>query len=156
MADEPSPSEVGDHPPPAGATAPGIERIETSATALPPTDGDGRSRNAQPPAPEDIDLTVYGEDVRTKPFNRDEFKESSARAVALTIVGTFAATIGSVLLITLILVITSSTPAVVEKFAAAISPILESLTSLATTVFGPLLAFILGYYFGKIDPTGNK
>jgi hypothetical protein len=37
-------------------------------------------------------------------------------------------------------------------FSQAVIPYIEKLGTFATTVFGPLLAFILGYYFGEKSP----
>lgn len=92
----------------------------------------------------------YGE-LRERPWNPERYKYTSARAVALAIVFTFAISIGFVLIVGAFALYWAKNPADAEGYSKAFGALLGSLGTFATTVFGPLLAFILGYYFGKAE-----
>jgi hypothetical protein len=78
-------------------------------------------------------------------------KEASARWVAKGIVIIFGMSLGIVLIGGLFLIQLRSAGMTDPKalVADAITPLLEKAATFATTVFGPLLAFVLGYYFGE-------
>ena len=84
--------------------------------------------------------------IIVKPWNKDMYREERAGTVALVIACTFAGFLflgaalgGAILLI--------RTPGEAAPLINALTPFLESLGKSAALVFGPSLAFILGYYF---------
>ncbi|MDX6484706.1 MAG: hypothetical protein QOE95_2479 [Gaiellaceae bacterium] len=145
-------------PPPAvGPPAPGVPPTdETPATpAAPPAGG-------APPDATVIDLGVVGasenitlsersvsSSVQTADPTREILKESGARVVAYALVGTLSGAVLITLLICLAIVAWSGSPDRTKQFTDAVTPLFEAVTKLASTVFGPLLAFVLGYYFSK-------
>jgi hypothetical protein len=82
-------------------------------------------------------------------------KERAASWVAISIVSTFAATLGIILIGGLMLISRRSGAIADPKGLVndAIVPLLEKAATFSTTVFGPLLAFVLGYYFGERQGT---
>jgi hypothetical protein len=76
-------------------------------------------------------------------------KAADAFVIAVVIVSTFAGVLIITLVITAGILWKSGDPTRVQVFAEAISPIYDSLGKFASTVFGSLLAFILGYYYSK-------
>lgn len=75
-------------------------------------------------------------------------RENAARLVAVGILVVFGVCLTVVLLGGLILAgMKPESAAVLVK--DAIVPLLQSTSTFAATVFGPLLAFVLGYYFGR-------
>jgi hypothetical protein len=74
-------------------------------------------------------------------------KEESASNIALLITWTFSASAG-LILFGLYLVL-RRTPADAKVLLEAATPILKEAGSFLSSVFGPLLAFVLGYYFGE-------
>jgi cytochrome bd-type quinol oxidase subunit 1 len=79
-------------------------------------------------------------------------KEESAGVIAKYIVEVFRFSIlislGGVLVIVLVCFFWQTSSAAGPLIKDALVPFLQALGVFATTVFGPLLAFILGYYFG--------
>src|SRR5258708_5966955 len=118
-----------------------------------------------PPAPEasseQIDLTKLeapGEDI-TFPFTSlsqgvvlkdwKTIREESARTVAQMLVWIFGLSILVVLAIAFVVFLRSDSPEEAKAYGEALAPILTGLASFASSVFAPLLAFILGYYYGE-------
>jgi len=79
-------------------------------------------------------------------------KEESAGIIAKYIVEVFKFSIlialGGVLVVVLVCFFWQTSSAAGPLIKDALVPFLQALGTFATTVFGPLLAFILGYYFG--------
>ena len=67
----------------------------------------------------------------------------------MVIVGTFTGTIVLVLISTAVIIGVSGSLEEAQKLSATLVSILESLGNFLTAVFAPLLAFVLGYYFGE-------
>lgn len=68
--------------------------------------------------------------------------------------GTFAGTIAAALLTIFAIIAVSGSLDEAQKFSATLVSVLESLKNFLTAVFAPLLAFVLGYYFG--EKSGGK
>jgi len=107
--------------------------------------------------------TIKNLDLEQKPFkipSPKDYQEVVTEMVARKILEVFGiATVGSLLVGAVLLLLAirfcytpQDTEALVEK---AMVPFLRGVGSFASTVFGPLLAFILGFYFGK-GGTGRK
>jgi len=75
--------------------------------------------------------------------------ETTAKYVSFIIVGSFAATILMTLIICAGVLWKSGDPQRVKLFADAVLQVYEGVGKFIPTVFGSLLAFILGYYFSK-------
>lgn len=88
------------------------------------------------------------------PWDPVRHRALSARWVAGIIVGTFAATIGLVLLSLVVLVAIIRNPDDAKLFAETLVSVLDSLGKFLTSVFAPLLAFVLGYYFSEKQREG--
>lgn len=69
--------------------------------------------------------------------------------MARIIVGAFAATIALVLTATISVVVMTGNAESAKRFTDTLVPMLDSLGKFLSGVFGPLLAFILGYYFSE-------
>jgi hypothetical protein len=78
-------------------------------------------------------------------------KAMTARWIARWIVALSAVSIMTILLLGFILVfLLRHEPATAKQLIQdAIIPLMEKAATFFTTVFGPLLAFILGFYFGE-------
>lgn len=96
----------------------------------------------------DVNLTSddLNEGIVVKPWDKEAYREERAANVALIIALTFAAFlfIGAGLGGAIVL---SRSPEEATKLIQAFTLFLESLGKSAALVFGPPLAFILGYYF---------
>jgi hypothetical protein len=93
---------------------------------------------------------------QTDPFDPVKEKASGAREVARVLVFTFAATIGATFIIIALIYFRSSSPAQASEFVKAFVDVIPVMENFVTKIFGPLLAFVLGYYFGekgKTQPT---
>jgi hypothetical protein len=85
----------------------------------------------------------------TDPFDPAKEKATGAREVARVLVFTFAATIGATFIIIALIYFRSSTPAQASEFVKAFVDVVPVMENFVTKIFGPLLAFVLGYYFGE-------
>jgi hypothetical protein len=74
-------------------------------------------------------------------------REGSAKIVAQSLVGIFGGSILAILAITFSVFVRSESPEQARAYAEVLTPVLKELASFMSSVFGPLLAFILGYYF---------
>jgi type IV secretory pathway VirB2 component (pilin) len=92
-------------------------------------------------------LSEYSPAQRT--WNPDEHKAKSATTVARVIVGTFAATIALVFVAAIVIMLVSRSVDEAQKYATVLIGVLDALSNFLTAVFAPLLAFVLGYYFGE-------
>jgi len=89
----------------------------------------------------------------SKPFPR-EYQELVAETIAKYLLWIFGLSLGAIFIggFALILVVFQRcrTPQEVETLVdKALVPFLRGAAIFASTVFGPLLAFILGFYYGK-------
>ncbi len=85
----------------------------------------------------------------TDPFNEAKEKATGAREVARVLVFTFAGTIGATFLTLALIYLLSASPAQAKDFVAAFTGMVPVMENFVTKIFGPLLAFVLGYYFGE-------
>ena len=93
----------------------------------------------------------------TDKFDREKFKASGAQVVALLLVLTFAATIAAIFYTIALIYLLSASPSQAKDFVAAFTGVIPVMENFITKIFGPLLAFVLGYYFGeKATPTSAK
>jgi polyferredoxin len=77
-----------------------------------------------------------------------DVKETYARGIALIITWTFA--VSAIAILVGIYTILRNHPADAEALLTkAAMPILKEAGTFLSSVFGPLLAFVLGYYFGE-------
>lgn len=76
-------------------------------------------------------------------------KEIAASWVAMGIVGIFAISLTLILIGGFLLILWSPHENSKALMDESIIPFLEKVGTFSTSVFGPLLAFILGYYFGE-------
>ena len=115
----------------------------------------------QPPEdPELIDpeppfLVFGGDDIKSGGFETEdikgggEVKEKTAQRIGYILIIIFGITILAILTIYFILVLKyGEGPEKLKVIMDSYVSILESLGNLSTAVFAPLLAFVLGYYFG--------
>jgi uncharacterized PurR-regulated membrane protein YhhQ (DUF165 family) len=91
----------------------------------------------------------------TAPFNEAKERATGAREVARVLVFTFTATIGATFLIIALIYFRSSSPAEANEFVKAFVDVVPVMENFVTKIFGPLLAFVLGYYFGEKGRTSN-
>ena len=117
-----------------------------------------------PKAGQSFDLDLVGPGQPTslsnylappEPWDPDKYKAQSATRVANWIVWTFAGTIGLVLVAIASIVLVTKNPDDAKRYTDTLVAILESLGKFLTAVFGPLLAFILGYYFSEKQKNRN-
>jgi hypothetical protein len=90
-----------------------------------------------------------GSAVKTEEPSREIMKETGARVVAYFLVGTFSGAILLTLLISLAIIARTGSSEHAKLFTDTIVPLFEGLNKFLSPVFGPLLAFVLGYYFSK-------
>jgi hypothetical protein len=89
-----------------------------------------------------------------KPPQTDEpslskIKAFGAREVARVLVFTFAGTVAAIFLTIALIYGLSASPAQARDFVKAFVDVVPVMENFVTKVFGPLLAFVLGYYFGE-------
>ncbi|MCR9133495.1 MAG: hypothetical protein NXI08_13000 [bacterium] len=90
-----------------------------------------------------------------KPFNPKKYKAEAAKWVAKSIVIIFGATLGIIFLFYIIIAfLTTFTqnphdPVThLQQYIETFILLIEATSGFASAIFAPLLAFILGYYFG--------
>jgi hypothetical protein len=120
---------------------------------VPPTEAVAVTGETLEPESED-QLTVNLTDSPFESVEKTEpalaiMKESGAKVVAYVLVGTFSGVIVATLLIALAIIVVTGSPDSVKRFTDTLGPLFESLGKFVSPVFGPLLAFVLGYYFSK-------
>ena len=94
-------------------------------------------------------VTVESLPQLTADPSREIMKETGARVVAYFLVGTFSGAILLTLLISLAIIARTGSSEHAKLFTDTIVPMFEGLNKFLSPVFGPLLAFVLGYYFSK-------
>jgi hypothetical protein len=92
--------------------------------------------------PFDIESTVSARDL---PFE----KMRGGAWVARALVTTFAASVLLWFFVAALIIGVSASPRQAQQFAVTLVPFLKEYASFATAVFSPLLAFVLGFYFGE-------
>lgn len=86
--------------------------------------------------------------AQERPWNPDEEKYRGGTWVAKAIVVTFAASVVFWFALVFTLLLSGRSAEEVGKFAAMLGTLLKDYSVFAG-VFSPLLAFVLGYYFGE-------
>jgi hypothetical protein len=125
--------------------------VTAGAVTTPPTVEFELGEIVQPPTAEvDLDTLVK---PPTPTFNAAKEKATGAREVARVLVFTFAATIAATFLTIALIYVLSASPAQAKDFVAAFTGIVPVMENFVTKIFGPLLAFVLGYYFGEKGKT---
>jgi hypothetical protein len=76
-----------------------------------------------------------------------EYKHRATHHVAGWIVAIFAVTLAMVMIGGIAICVTKTATEAIETITKAFLPFLQGVGNFASTLFGPLLAFILGYYF---------
>jgi len=103
------------------------------------------------PEPNNNDLGLVKDIPQVE--ERDIHRERSAREIAHHLVTTFRYSLWGALAagcaVCLIGAVTDRNWGIGLIVKDAVVPFLQAVGTFATTVFGPLLAFILGYYFGE-------
>ncbi len=103
-----------------------------------------------PKPPRELRATVEDPPVApTDPFDEQKLKATGAREVARVLVFTFAGTIAATFFTVALIYFLSASPAQAKDFVAAFTGIIPVMENFVTKIFGPLLAFVLGYYFGE-------
>jgi len=89
----------------------------------------------------------------TDRFDEAKEKATGAREVARVLVFTFAGTLAATFLTIALIYVLSASPAQARDFVAAFTGMVPVMENFVTKIFGPLLAFVLGYYFGEKGKT---
>jgi hypothetical protein len=95
---------------------------------------------------------LYAADQIAKPFDPHKQKSVTATAVAMAILSVFALSILGTLAMNFWVLekLIVKDPKVAEEFVTKVAvPLLTSVGTFGATLFGPLLAFVLGFYFGE-------
>jgi hypothetical protein len=122
------------------------------ASVAPPVPAQPSAAPPIPPGVPNDSQEVIVEDLgaaRTESTGIRIMQETTAKYVAYIIVGTFAGTILITLIICLGILWKSGDPQRVKLFGEAVLQVYDGVGKFIPTVFGSLLAFILGYYFSK-------
>ncbi|HEY6137872.1 MAG TPA: hypothetical protein VI670_08935 [Thermoanaerobaculia bacterium] len=82
-------------------------------------------------------------------FNPAKEKALGARGIARVLVYTFAGAVAALFLTIVFIFGLSASPSQAGAFVKAFVEIVPVMENFVTKVFGPLLAFVLGYYFGE-------
>jgi hypothetical protein len=98
-------------------------------------------------------LTDWGKGL-TEPFQKEKYARSLAQWIVRGSIFTLAGVI--VIGYTLIFRSASNPENAKQIIQGAVVPLLEKAATFFTTVFSPLLAFILGYYFGERQAQRRK
>jgi hypothetical protein len=115
-------------------TTPPIETFEVGEITPPPTAELDLSEIVKPPTPT---------------FNAAKEKATGAREVARVLVFTFAGTVAATFLTIALIYVLSASPSQAKDFVKAFVDVVPVMENFVTKIFGPLLAFVLGYYFGE-------
>jgi hypothetical protein len=117
-----------------------------------PTATVGQTAPDSPSSEPDIDVDLSADlDQTGVSTEKIQTKENYARWIAIYIVAIFGVSLCLLILLGFVLLIWLRwAPDKADViFNKAVIPFVEKIGTFATTVFGPLLAFILGYYFGE-------
>jgi hypothetical protein len=91
----------------------------------------------------------------TETFNADKEKATGARLVAVVLLATFAGTVAATFLTIALIYGLSASPSQAKDFIKAFVDVIPVMENFVTKIFGPLLAFVLGYYFGEKGKTAS-
>lgn len=83
------------------------------------------------------------------------FDKTVAREVARVLLFTFAATVAATFLTIALIYGLSASPTQARDFVKAFVDVIPVMENFIAKIFGPLLAFILGYYFGEKGKTNS-
>lgn len=102
----------------------------------------------------ELQQAVSPKDLQLRTVSLEEIKETSAQTIGHSIVAVFAGAILLALvfdfLVVVLMIYRGASAADLESVTTkSFLPLLEKTATFASTVFGPLLAFILGYYFSE-------
>jgi hypothetical protein len=92
----------------------------------------------------------------TDDFDPAKEKATGAREVARVLVFTFAGTVAATFLTIAFIYGLSGSAAQARDFVAAFTSVIPVMENFVTKIFGPLLAFVLGYYFGQVKSTSES
>jgi hypothetical protein len=115
-----------------------------------------------PPEPEEEDIVLTERDFETfakKVFKKPpRIKETAAKNIGLLLLIIFGATIFLILIIFAIFIFKVSATAQIKEYTNALITLLDGISKFSSAVFTPLLAFVLGYYFGttKIEKSNGR
>ena len=135
-----------------------VQTIEVTISDLDGVRADPIQASVAPPVPPRVsNYSQTGEEVivpdlesaRTESTGIRIMQETTAKYVAYIIVTTFAGSILITLIICLGILWKSGDPQRVKLFGEAVLQVYDGVGKFVPTVFGSLLAFILGYYFSK-------
>ncbi len=102
------------------------------------------------------DLTATGQQLSQSTLTVSQQKESAARAIGLLITRTFVGAVSIILVGAFCVLLSRPSDAKLLLLDVA-APFLEKIGTFLSATFSPLLAFVLGYYFGKSkDGGGNE
>lgn len=87
--------------------------------------------------------------IGTQGWTPAQIKESGAKHLATALVWIFGASIFFVLISATVVIGVQRNAEEAEIYARTLISLLEALGAFSSAVFAPLLAFILGYYFGE-------
>jgi hypothetical protein len=105
-----------------------------------------------PAAVESVLIRDFDAQVRVLPV-RTNWRDWSASMIALVLLFIFGITILTVLVGAAIAIQRGKSPTEASEYASVLTTVLKELGPFATSVFAPLLAFVLGYYFGEKQQT---
>jgi len=86
-------------------------------------------------------------------FDPNKERAIGARGIARVLVYTFAGAVAALFLMIAFIFGLSASPSQAGAFVKAFVDIVPVMENFVTKVFGPLLAFVLGYYFGEKKST---
>ena len=121
-------------------TTPPTATFEIGGIAPTPTAELDLNKIVKPPTPE---------------FNAEKEKASGARLVAVVLLSTFAGTVAATFLTIALIYGLSASPSQAKDFVKAFVDVVPVMENFVTKIFGPLLAFVLGYYFGEKGRTAS-
>ena len=107
-----------------------------------------------PPSTAELDLNEIVKPP-TPAFNAAKERATGAREVARVLVFTFAGTVAATFLTIALIYGLSASPSQAKDFVKAFVDVVPVMENFVTKIFGPLLAFVLGYYFGEKGTTAQ-
>lgn len=104
---------------------------------------------------ESVSVRDFDTQVRVLPV-RANFRDWSASLIALALLFIFGITILTVLIGAAVAIGRGKSPTEASEYASVLTTVMKELGPFATSVFAPLLAFVLGYYFGEKQQTKTE
>src|SRR4051794_11462561 len=107
----------------------------------------GEPLSETPPADDESEsISVQVSPPETDRFNEAREKATGAREVARVLVFTFAGTIAATFVTIALIYVLSASASQAKDFVSAFTGMVPVMENFVTKIFGPLLAFVLGYY----------